>query len=115
MRSWEELSQVERLQETFSDFHKDVHGFRPRWMTDEQWNSEAWLEQEIQGLHDYCKTPEYQAQRESEEAYYQEQEELYRKEIAEFSLDQELLVPLSTAEYAQQAADLDATHFGIKG
>lgn len=115
MRSWEELSKVEQLQETFSDFHKDVHGFRPRWMSDEQWMSEAWLEQEIQSLHDYCQSPEYQAQREREEAYYLEQERLYRQETAEFAQEQELLAPLTVAEYAQQAADLDSIHYGMKG
>lgn len=115
MRSWDELSKVEKLQETFSDFHKDVHGFRPRWMTADQWNSEAWLEQEIQALHDYCATTQYQSQRAAEEAYYQEQERLYRQETAELALDQELLAPLTVAEYAQQAADIDSIHYGMKG
>lgn len=115
MRSWDELSRVEQLQETFSDFHKDVHGFRPRWMSDDQWNSEAWLEQEIQALHAHCQTPEYQSQRAAEEAYYQEQEMQYRQETAELALDQELLAPLTVAEYAQQAADFHSIHHGMKG
>ena len=44
---------VEELQSEYSDFYKDVHGFRPRSSTDEQWNSEVWLQGEIDGLHRY--------------------------------------------------------------
>lgn len=47
MTTWTNL---ECLQSDFSDFYKEVHGIRPRWMTDEQWNSEEWLEQAINGL-----------------------------------------------------------------
>jgi hypothetical protein len=50
-----ELTSVEELQSYYSDFHKDVHGFRPRSSTDEQWNSEEWLQGEIDGLHAYLK------------------------------------------------------------
>jgi hypothetical protein len=53
---------VEILQSEYSDFYKDVHGFRPRWSTDEQWNSAEWLQDEIDGLHAYLRglgsTPE---------------------------------------------------------
>ena len=47
MTTWTNL---ECLQSDFSDFYKEVHGIRPRWMTDEQWNSEEWLEAAIRGL-----------------------------------------------------------------
>ena len=47
MTTWTNL---ECLQSDFSDFYKEVYGVRPRWMTDEQWNSEEWLEQAIAGL-----------------------------------------------------------------
>ena len=50
-----EYTKVEELQSHYSDFHKDVHGFRPRSSTDEQWNSEEWLSGEIDGLHAYLK------------------------------------------------------------
>jgi hypothetical protein len=29
-KSWEELSELEQAQETYSDMHKDAYGFRPR-------------------------------------------------------------------------------------
>ena len=48
-----QYSLVEELQSCYSDFHKDVYGFRPRSSTDEQWNSEVWLQGEIDGLHRY--------------------------------------------------------------
>ncbi len=57
-----EYTKLEDLQSCYSDFYKDVHGFRPRSSTDEQWDSEEWLQGEIDGLHAYLKmlgsTPE---------------------------------------------------------
>jgi len=50
-----EYTKLEELQSHYSDFYKDVHGFRPRSSTDEQWNSEEWLSGEIDGLHEYIK------------------------------------------------------------
>ena len=50
-----EYTLVEILQSEYSDFYKDVHGFRPRSSTDEQWNSEQWLQGEIDGLHAYLQ------------------------------------------------------------
>ena len=47
-----EYTKVEELQSHYSDFYKDVYGFRPRSSTDEQWNSEVWLQGEIDGLHE---------------------------------------------------------------
>ena len=43
-------SKLVGLQSHYSDFHKDVYGFRPRSMSDAQWNSEAWLEAAIAAL-----------------------------------------------------------------
>ena len=61
-----QYSLVEELQSCYSDFYKDVHGFRPRSFTDEQWNSAEWLQGEIDGLHEYIKdlgsTPQGRAQ-----------------------------------------------------
>ena len=50
-----DYTKLEDLQSHYSDFYKDVHGFRPRSSTDEQWNSEEWLQVEIDGLHAYLK------------------------------------------------------------
>ena len=50
-----DYTKLEDLQSHYSDFYKDVHGFRPRSSTDEQWNSEEWLSGEIDGLHAYLQ------------------------------------------------------------
>jgi len=50
-----DYTKLEDLQSHYSDFYKDVHGFRPRSSTDEQWNSEEWLQCEIDDLHAYLK------------------------------------------------------------
>lgn len=56
-------TKLECLQSEFSDFYKEVHGFRPRWMTDEQWDSEEWLEAAIEDLVEESKQ---EAEREAE-------------------------------------------------
>ena len=44
---------VDELQGYFSDFHKDYYGFRPRGIgTEEDWNNRAWLETQINQIHD---------------------------------------------------------------
>ena len=50
-----EYTKLEDLQSCYSDFYKDVHGFRPRGSTNEQWDSEEWLQGEIDDLDAYLK------------------------------------------------------------
>lgn len=50
--SWDDFTVVEKLQCEFSDFHKDFYGFRPRWVSNEQWNDQEFLEGQIQRIHD---------------------------------------------------------------
>ena len=47
-KSWEELSKVEQLRSEYSDFHKEVRGFRPA--PNENWDSEEWLAERIDAL-----------------------------------------------------------------
>lgn len=54
--SWEDYTVVEKLQCEWSDLHKDFHGFRPRWASEEQWNSEVFLEKQIKNIHDAIQT-----------------------------------------------------------
>ena|SRR5271166_5826080 len=51
LRMWEELTEVEKLQSIWSDFYKDVNGFRPRFATNGQWNDAVWLQGQIDDLH----------------------------------------------------------------
>lgn len=48
MKSWEELTELEQLACMFSDFYKDVHGCRPRFM-DDTWTVEDY-QREIDSL-----------------------------------------------------------------
>ena len=43
---------VEELQGYFSDFHKDMYGWRPRFATPEEWRDREWLEEQINYIHD---------------------------------------------------------------
>jgi len=48
-RKWDELSDLEQLQNIYSDDYKDAYGFRPR-PNKEQWNSLEWLQGELDSL-----------------------------------------------------------------
>jgi hypothetical protein len=39
-KSWEEMSELEQAQCTYSDFHKDAYGFRPRGIDTSTWTLE---------------------------------------------------------------------------
>jgi hypothetical protein len=47
MNTEREYTEAEELAMLFSDLHKDVHGFRPRFGSDEEWASVEWLKAEI--------------------------------------------------------------------
>lgn len=48
-RKWDDLSELEQLQNIYSDDHKDTYGFRPR-PSKEQWDSLEWLQGELGSL-----------------------------------------------------------------
>lgn len=63
-----EYTPLEEAQSFYSDFYKELHGFRPRFATAEQWNSLEWLEAQIKDLHAYAPIVEAEeAAREKEE------------------------------------------------
>ena len=39
-KSWEEMSDLEQAQSTYSDMHKDAYGFRPRGIDTSSWTEE---------------------------------------------------------------------------
>jgi hypothetical protein len=43
---------VEELQGYYSDFYKDLNGFRPRFASDTEWNTKQYLVTQINLLHD---------------------------------------------------------------
>ncbi len=47
-----ENTTIEQMQATIWDFYKDVHGFRPRHFTQQEWDSREFLQKEFDNL---CK------------------------------------------------------------
>jgi len=50
--SWDDYTEVEKLQCEFSDFHKSFYGYRPRYATPAQWRDANWLQEQITSIHD---------------------------------------------------------------
>jgi hypothetical protein len=50
-RTWDQLTEVEQLQNIYSDDYKDVHGLRPR-PPMEQWRDVEWLRAEVDSLRE---------------------------------------------------------------
>lgn len=57
---------LEDAQQFFSDFYKSMHGIRPRFATEEQWNSITWLDQQIADLR--AEQPRIEAEEAAAEA-----------------------------------------------
>ena len=47
---WDALPESEKLYSYFSDFYKDVHGIRPRWLTAEERSNVEFLREQIRFL-----------------------------------------------------------------
>ena len=45
-----EYTTIDQMQSTIWDFYKDVHGFRPRHFTDQEWTSREFLQKEFDNL-----------------------------------------------------------------
>lgn len=65
MRSWEDLSELEQLQCTYSDAYKDAYGFRPRGCSD---MTVAELREELNRLGSVIAEQEDQRERAEAEA-----------------------------------------------
>lgn len=81
-------SELEELQSIFSDFDKEVHGFRPRWMSNEQWNSIEWLGNAIRELEAEAKVV-FAAEAEAEQINIKKFEETVSAVIAAGAKDRE--------------------------
>lgn len=75
------MTNLESLKSLYSDYHKDLYGFRPRGMSDEQWNSEEWLRAEIKHL-DEVATSIYAKEAKQEQAAIDEFEKSVVEAIA---------------------------------
>ena len=101
---------VEELQGYFSDFHKDFYGFRPRTLgSDEDWRDRAWLEEQINRIHDtmdVMKTTFAGREELRERGWIVEETDPEEARMAKFLADER------AREMAEQIADLDAKFFG---
>ena len=88
---------VEELQGYFSDFHKDMYGFRPRFATPEQWRDREWLEEQINYIHDEL---------DNMKKTFMGREELRRQGWVVEESDFNVL------EQAEESADADAVYYG---
>lgn len=61
---------IDELADTFSDFHKEFYGFRPRFGSAADWANESWLRAEIAKIEDAFnqmkQTPEGRARLQEE-------------------------------------------------
>jgi hypothetical protein len=101
---------VEELQGYYSDFHKDLNGFRPRSATADQWNSKQFLVAQINLLHDQMdqlkKTFEGREQ-------LREQGWIIEELEAESAQHAEWLAQEREREQAEAMAELDAMYYGV--
>ena len=101
---------VKELQGYYSDFHKDLNGFRPRSATEEPWTSKQFLVTQINSLHDQMNQL-----KETFEGREQLREQGWIIEETDPELAQQAqwLAQEREREQAEAMADLDATYYGV--
>jgi hypothetical protein len=101
---------VEELQGYYSDFYKDLNGFRPRGSTEEQWNSKQFLVTQINLLHDQMdqlkQTFEGREQLRGQGWIIEETD-------VELAQHAEWLAQEREREQAEIMAESDATYYGV--
>ncbi len=101
---------VEELQGYYSDFHKDLNGFRPRGTSEEQWNSKEFLVFQINSLHD--QMDQLKQTFEGREQL-REQGWIIEEPDVELAQHAEWLAQERKREQAEIMAELDATYYGV--
>ena len=101
---------VEELQGYYSDFYKDLNGFRPRGASIEQWDSKEYLVTQINLLHD-----QMDQLKETFEGREQLREQgwIIEEPNAELSQHAEWMAQEREREQAEAMAELDATYYGV--
>ena len=108
-RKFTEFS-VEELQGYYSDFHKDLNGFRPRGATEEQWNSKQFLVTQINSLHD--QIDQLKKTFKGRE-HLREQGWIIEETDVELAQQASWLAQEREREQAEAMAELDATYYGV--
>ena len=101
---------VEELQGYYSDFHKDLNGFRPRGASLEQWNSKQFLVAQINSLHN--QMDQLKQTFEGREQL-REQGWIIEEPNTELAQQASWLAQEREREQAEAMADLDATYYGV--
>ena len=66
LKAWDEMTKLEQYAESYSDFYKEAHGFRPRHVNTDTW-TEADYEREFEQLSQICnENAEREAAQEAE-------------------------------------------------
>jgi pyridoxine/pyridoxamine 5'-phosphate oxidase len=101
---------VEELQGYYSDFHKDLNGFRPRGASLEQWSSKQFLVAQINSLHN-----QMDQLKQTFEGREQLREQGWIIEETDVELAQQArwLAQEREREQAEAMAELDATYYGV--
>jgi hypothetical protein len=101
---------VEELQGYYSDFHKDLNGFRPRGASTEQWLSKEYLVFQINSLHNHMD--QLKETFEGRE-HLREQGWIIEEPDAELAQQATWLAQEREREQAEAMADSDATYYGV--
>ena len=101
---------VEELQGYYSDFHKDLYGFRPRGSTLEQWNSKQFLVDQINHIHNHMdQLKETFDGREQ----LREQGWIIEETDPELAQHARWLAQERERKLAEEMADFDASYYGV--
>jgi len=101
---------VEELQGYYSDFHKDLNGFRPRFASDTEWNSKQYLVTQINLLHDQM---DLLKQTFKGREQLREQGWIIEETDLELAQQAQWLAQEREREQAEAMAELDATYYGV--
>ena len=101
---------VDQLAGYFSDFHKDVHGFRPRGIgSPADWESREWLCTQIDLIHSYMDTRKQTFEGREELRVQGWVIEESDPELAQYA---KWLADERSREYAEWSAEMDAEYYG---
>jgi hypothetical protein len=101
---------VKELQGYYSDFHKDLTGFRPRGADVDQWESKQFLVTQINLLHN--QMAQLKLTFEGREQL-REQGWIIEEPNTELAQQASWLAQEREREQAEAMADLDATYYGV--
>ena len=101
---------VEELQGYYSDLHKDLNGFRPRFASADEWNSKQYLVTQVNLLHNHM---DYLRETFEGREQLREQGWIIEETDAELAQQAQWLAQEREREQAEAMAELDATYYGV--